>query len=337
MSPWKTCSNGYIGEFVFHKKVTRSLKGQGDCMVEIQELCKKYGTHIVLDNMNLHIERGQTYGLVGPNGVGKTTLIKILAGLLEPEYGRIKIGGKETTTKERRSNLKIGYMPDYFGVYQNLKLYEYMEFYAQMYGYRNKEIKNVIMEQLDLVHLTSKIEENVDILSRGMKQRLCLARCLLARPEVLLLDEPASGLDPRARKDICQILHHLQEQQITILISSHILQDLSKMCTHIGIMDGTKMVVQGPVEDILRIEEEAKPLCIRFTEVNANLFRYLESYALIQDLKVEGTQATMRFQGSEVEEANLLTQLIQNGAGICYFAREEGNLERIFLQITKGD
>lgn len=306
-------------------------------MLEIQDLCKKYGTHTVLDNMNLYIEKGQLFGLVGPNGAGKTTMIKIIAGLLELDSGFVLVDGNVTSTKERRSYRKIGYMPDYFGVYQNLKVYEYMDFYTQMYGYKGKEAKKKIEENLELVNLYSEKDEYVDVLSRGIKQRLCLARCLLSEPELLLLDEPASGLDPRGRNDIRKILSLLQEKGMTIIISSHILQDLSQMCSHIGILDGGKIVTQGTVEDILQMEEKSKPLRIRFTEVNSSLLKYLDSHALISNLTIEGTQTTMSFWGDSVEEAKLLTALIENGARICYFAREEGSLEKIFLQITKGE
>ena len=306
-------------------------------MLEIQELCKKYDTHMVLDSMELHIQKGQLFGLVGPNGAGKTTMIKIIAGLLEPDHGLVKIDGRSTTTRERRSHSKIGYMPDYFGVYQNLKVYEYMDFYTRMYGYRGREAKKKIEENLELVNMYSNKDEYVDDLSRGFKQRLCLARCLLSEPELLLLDEPTSGLDPRARNDIRRILNTLQEKNMTIIISSHILHDLSKMCSHIGILDEGKMIAGGPVEDILQMEEQSKPLRIRFTEVNARLLKFLDSYPLINNLIIDGTQAIMCFQGDSIEEAKLLTSLIQNGAGICCFAREEGSLERVFLQITKGE
>ena len=306
-------------------------------MLEIQELRKKYNTHMVLDNLELHIRKGQLFGLVGPNGAGKTTMIKIIAGLLESDYGVIKIDGKSLTTKERRTHSKIGYMPDYFGVYQNLKVYEYMEFYARMYGFSGQEVKNRIDMNLELVDLCSIKEDYVDDLSRGIKQRLCLARCLLSEPELLLLDEPTSGLDPRARKDIRMILKTLQEKNMTIIISSHILHDLSKMCSHIGILDEGKMIMQGPVEDILQMEEQSKPLRIRFTQVNASLLKFMDSHPLIKNLIIDGAQATMCFQGDSMEEAKLLTELTRNGAGICYFAREEGSLEKVFLQITKGE
>lgn len=306
-------------------------------MLEIQNLCKKYDTHMVLDNLELHIHKGQLFGLVGPNGAGKTTMIKTIAGLLEPDNGVVKIDGKSTTTRERRSHSKIGYMPDYFGVYQNLKVYEYMDFYTRMYGNRGREAKKKIDENLELVNLYSNKDEYVDDLSRGFKQRLCLARCLLSEPELLLLDEPTSGLDPRARNDIRMILNTLQEKNMTIIISSHILHDLSKMCSHIGILDEGKMVIQGTVDDILQMEEQSKPLQIRFTEVNASLLKFLDTHALISNLTIDGAQVTMCFQGDSIEEAKLLTSLIRNGAGICYFAREEGSLERVFLQITKGE
>lgn len=306
-------------------------------MLIIQNLCKEYDSHTVLDNMNIEIARGQLFGLVGPNGAGKTTLIKILAGLLEPNQGSILLENELLTTKERRQDRRIAYMPDYFGVYENLKVYEYLDFYGQMYGMPDKMIRSRIDENLELVNLHRQREEFVNHLSRGMKQRLCLARCLIKNPQLILLDEPASGLDVRARNDMQIILKNLQEKQITIIISSHILEELSKVCSHIGIIDQGKVMAQGPVEEILRIEEKSKPLKIRFTEVNSRLLKYLHTHSLISNLVVDGTQATMFFNGDASEEANLLTQMVQDGAKICYFAREDGNLEQIFLKITKGE
>ncbi|WP_310603754.1 ABC transporter ATP-binding protein [Anaerosporobacter sp.] len=306
-------------------------------MLQIQELCKAYDSHTVLDNINLRIQRGQLFGLVGPNGAGKTTILKVLAGLLEHDLGTIVLDGEETSTRERRGCTKISYMPDYFGVYPNLKVYEYMEFYTQLYGYKGKEARKRIEENLELVSLYSKKDEYVETLSRGVKQKLSLARCLIAEPELLLLDEPSSGLDPRACREIEEVLHTLQKKQITIIISSHILHELSRICTNIGIIDHGKLIIDGRVEDILKMEEKSKPLRIRFTEVNANVLKYLDSHALISNLIIDGTQVMMQFQGDSLEEASLLSALIRDGAGICYFAREESSLEQLFLEITKGE
>lgn len=306
-------------------------------MLKINDLCKRYGSHTILNNLSLTVAKGQIYGLVGPNGAGKTTLIKIIAGLLEPDCGTISVDGEVLDTRCRRNHIEISYMPDYFGVYHNFKVYEYMEFFAQAYGIKGIETKHRIDEKLQLVDLSMQREDYVDKLSRGMKQRLCLARCLLAEPQLLLLDEPASGLDPRARRLMNTILKHLQERDMAIVISSHILEDLSRVCSHIGIMEDGEIVKQGTIEDILKLEEQMKPLNIRFTQVNASLYQSMQSNPLITNLRIDGALASMNFQGDTLEEARLLRSLIEDGADICYFAREKGNLEKLFLQITKGD
>ena len=191
-------------------------------MVDIEELTKRYGKFVALDHMNLHIDKGEIFGFVGPNGAGKTTTMRIMCGLLKATSGKVTIDGVDALGRPADVKRKIGYVPDFFGVYDNLKVMEYMDFYGSMYGMSKREVEKVADKYLELVALQDKKDEFVDSLSRGMKQRLCVARALIHDPELLVLDEPSSGLDPRSRHDMKNILRDLKEMGKTIVISSHI-------------------------------------------------------------------------------------------------------------------
>ena len=217
-------------------------------MVDIEELTKRYGKFVALDHMNLHIDKGEIFGFVGPNGAGKTTTMRIMCGLLKATSGKVTIDGVDALGRPADVKRKIGYVPDFFGVYDNLKVMEYMDFYGSMYGMSKREVEKVADKYLELVAIQDKKDEFVDSLSRGMKQRLCVARALIHDPELLVLDEPSSGLDPRSRHDMKNILRDLKEMGKTIVISSHILPELSEMCTSIGVIDHGKIVASGSVE-----------------------------------------------------------------------------------------
>lgn len=222
-------------------------------MVDIEELTKRYGKFVALDHMNLHIDKGEIFGFVGPNGAGKTTTMRIMCGLLKATSGKVTIDGVDALGRPADVKRKIGYVPDFFGVYDNLKVMEYMDFYGSMYGMSKREVENVADKYLELVALQDKKDEFVDSLSRGMKQRLCVARALIHDPELLVLDEPSSGLDPRSRHDMKNILRDLKEMGKTIVISSHILPELSEMCTSIGVIDHGKIVASGSVDEIVMV------------------------------------------------------------------------------------
>lgn len=222
-------------------------------MVDIEELTKRYGKFVALDHMNLHIDKGEIFGFVGPNGAGKTTTMRIMCGLLKATSGKVTIDGVDALGRPADVKRKIGYVPDFFGVYDNLKVMEYMDFYGSMYGMSKREVEKVADKYLELVALQDKKDEFVDSLSRGMKQRLCVARALIYDPELLVLDEPSSGLDPRSRHDMKNILRDLKEMGKTIVISSHILPELSEMCTSIGVIDHGKIVASGSVDEIVMV------------------------------------------------------------------------------------
>lgn len=303
-------------------------------MLQIRNLTKKYGKFTALDNLNLTIDQGQIFGFVGPNGAGKTTTMKIVAGLLRPDSGQVYLDGIEQKEHIKAFKERIGYMPDFFGVYDNLKAKEYMEFYASIYGIEGEQSRKLSLELMDLVGLSDKADSYVDSLSRGMKQRLCLARSLIHNPEFLILDEPASGLDPRARYDMKEIIKELNKRGKTILISSHILPELAQMCTNIGIIENGKMMVTGTVEEIMTTRGMASPLVMRFVNGQEKAIEILKENELVDNITIRDNSVSILFKGNEEEEAMLLTDMIKNGAYVNYFSREESDLESLFIQIT---
>ena len=219
-------------------------------MITTRELTKRYGNFTALDSLTMQIDKGTVFGFVGPNGAGKSTTMSILATLLSPTSGTAMVGGYDVTEKPKEVRKLIGYMPDFFGVYDNFKATEYLDFYGASYGIPRAERMKLIPQLLDLVNLSEKADFYVDSLSRGMKQRLCLARCLVHEPEVLILDEPASGLDPRARIEMREILKELKAMGKTIIISSHILPELAEMVDEIGVIEYGKLIAKGKVSEI---------------------------------------------------------------------------------------
>ena len=313
-------------------------------MVQIDRLCKSYGSFRALDELNLSIEKGELFGFVGPNGAGKTTTMRIISGLLRADSGTVMVGGIDARRDTRHLKEKIGYMPDFFGVYDNLKALEYMEFFASIYGIEGREARKLCLELMDLVNLGDKADSYVDGLSRGMKQRLCLARSLVHNPELLILDEPASGLDPRARFEMKGILRNLSEMGKTIIVSSHILPELAEMCTTIGIIEHGKMMVSGTVNSIMAGVNRQNPLIIRVVGELDTAVRLLKESPMVENLSMSERELYVSLQKNVLEEnplqeeekeAALLTTLIQGGVRISSYTREKGNLESVFMQITE--
>ena len=220
-------------------------------MIEIEGLKKRFGQSIALDEVSMHVRDGAMYGFVGPNGAGKTTTIRCMMGLLAADGGKLLINGLDMEKEPKKALSQIGYIPDDFGVYDNLKVLEYMEFFASCYGITGLSARKRSMTLLDQVGLEGKSDFYVDSLSKGMKQRLCLARALVHNPSILIMDEPTAGLDPRTRVEFKEILKDLKDQKKTVFISSHILSELSEVCTDIGIIDEGKVVLEAPIDDIL--------------------------------------------------------------------------------------
>ncbi len=232
-------------------------------VVVTENLTKRYGTFTALSNLNLTIERGAIHGFIGPNGAGKTTTMRILATLLEQTEGQAWVADYPVSEAPMEVRKRIGYMPDFFGVYDNMKVWEYLDFFASAYHVPMDKRKGMIGDLLSLVDLSAKHDSFVEELSRGMKQRLCLARTLVHNPDLLILDEPASGLDPHARIELRELLKELRSLGKTILVSSHILTELAEMCTHIAIIERGKLLVSGSVADILKAMQPARELYVR--------------------------------------------------------------------------
>jgi ABC-2 type transport system ATP-binding protein len=234
-----------------------------DLVVQTDKLTKKYGAFTALHDLNLYIERGSIHGFIGPNGAGKTTTMRILATLLEPTEGQAWVGGYPVTEAPLEVRKRIGYMPDFFGVYDNMKVWEYLDFFAAAYHVPEGKRRGLIGDLLALVDLSAKRDSFVEELSRGMKQRLCLARTLVHEPELLILDEPASGLDPHARIELRELVKELRALGKTILVSSHILTELAEMCTHVAIIERGHLLVSGEVSRILAAMQPARDVYVR--------------------------------------------------------------------------
>ncbi len=305
-------------------------------MIQIDNLKKSYGSMQALKGISLTIERGQVFGFVGPNGAGKSTTMLILATLLAPTSGSAYVGGFEVTKHPREVRKRIGYMPDFFGVYDNVTSEEYLDFYASNYDIPSHERKEIIPKLLELVSLTEKRDAYVDSLSRGMKQRLGLARSLVHNPDVLILDEPASGLDPRARIELREILKELKTMGKTIIISSHILPELAEMCDVIGIIEAGEMIASGNVDEIYARMQGQKVLNIRLLDRLEEAMEHLGALPSISNLTRKGNTLSVGFTGTDNEQVALLAQLTSAGLPVASFGEASGNLEEIFLEITKG-
>ena len=305
-------------------------------MLYINDLSKNYGSFTAVNHLTLHIPEGDLFGFVGPNGAGKTTTIRIVCGLLKASGGTVRIGGTESAVGSKKMKRLIGYVPDFFGVYDNLKVREYMDMYGSMYGMSSRDIAKLSDDLLELVNLSDKKEVYVDTLSRGMKQRLCVARALLHNPKLLILDEPSSGLDPRARVEMKELLKNLHSMGKTIVISSHILSELSEMCNSIGIMNRGQLVTAGRIEDIMQQISGGTRIHINVISEMEPAVRMLKEQAGVTVESVREDELVITHNGTEEEICALIGRLIQNNVILTGFHREEGNLESLFMQLTGG-
>jgi ABC-2 type transport system ATP-binding protein len=305
-------------------------------MIELSDFTKCYGDLVAVDRLNLTIHQGETFGFIGPNGAGKSTTIRFLATLLKPTRGDGKVNGYSVTRDPLDVRRSIGYMPDSFGVYERMKVGQFLEFFAAAYRVPRTRRAKVIGGVLERLGLSLKRNASLGGLSRGMKQRLCLAKTLLHDPPVLILDEPASGLDPRARVEMKSILRELRESGKTILISSHILSELADCCTTVGIIERGKLLVHGPIEEIYRRIGRKRVVEIRLLDpVEAGL-EILRSDPKVVVVQVEARTVTIELEADDREVAELLARLVNQGARVLSFAEKELNLEEVFLRVTKG-
>ena len=306
-------------------------------MLEIKGLTKSYGRFTAVDGLDLTVEKGEIYGFVGPNGAGKTTTMKIICGLLPVDKGQVRVAGIDVTKDIRKAKELIGYMPDFFGVYDNLKVTEYLDFYASVYNINPKDRKRICDDLLELVDLQDKRDAYVDSLSRGMKQRLCLARCLVHNPELLVLDEPASGMDPRARVEMKEILRTLKDLGKTIMISSHILPELAELCTSIGIIDRGKIVISGTVDEIMQQVYSKRFIKVRIAGKMEEAVKVMKESPLVTNINAGENSIEAGFEGNDEEMAMLLKELVMRDVPVISFGQMDGNLEDVFMKVTKGD
>jgi ABC-2 type transport system ATP-binding protein len=305
-------------------------------MLEIKNLHKRYGKFYAVNGLNLSIPEGEIFGYVGPNGAGKSTTMKIICGLLTATSGEIYIDGVDALRENKKIKEKIGYMPDFFGVYDDLRVDEYLDFYASVYKIKEGNKKKIITDLLELVDLSHKQDSYVDNLSRGMKQRLCLARSLIHNPKILILDEPASGLDPRARVEMKAILRNLKDMGKTILISSHILSELAEMCTSIGIIDNGKMVISGTVSDIMQQIYSKKLIKIKVNDKLEEAVMILKEFPFIDKITTGENLIQAGFDGGDEDMSRVLSTLVTRAIPVATFAQLDGNLEDVFMKVTKG-
>jgi len=303
--------------------------------VAVEGLTKRYANFTALAGVTFEVPYGETFGFVGPNGAGKTTTLRILATLLAPSSGRAYVGGVEVGDDPYAVRDRMGYMPDFFGVYDRLTAGEYLAFYARCYNVASRRVGKVVTDLLELVRLSDRRDSAVDSLSRGMKQRLCLARALVHDPAVLLLDEPASGLDPLARIELRELLKELREMGKTILISSHILPELTELCTSFGIIQGGKMLAAGPLET-LRSAAGARRVKVRAAGNPDETARLAREIPGVQEVSVEGATVTISREAGGIEDQEILQALVAAGVGVQAFVPVEEDLETAFLRVM-GD
>ncbi len=306
-------------------------------MIEVINFTKRYGEFLAVDDLSFSIGKGEIFGFIGPNGAGKSTTIRFLATLLRPTAGEGRVAGFSVTSEPMAVRRVIGFMPDDFGVYDGMKVWEFLDFFAVAYEIPRSYRKKIIGEVLELLDLTHKRDDYVNGLSKGMKQRLCLAKTLVHDPPVLILDEPASGLDPRARLEMKALLNELKQMGKTILISSHILSELADFCTSIGIIERGKLLVAGSIQDIQAQIRSHRVLKVRVLDETTD--RALEVLRHDSSIRmVEGYDHTLtaEFEGQDPDMARLLDRLVQSGVSVQSFSEEPLSLEEVFMMITKG-
>jgi len=302
-------------------------------MIRVQDLRIDYDDICAVDDVSVEIQAGEVYGLIGPNGAGKTSTIRALVGLLEPTYGEIEICGIDVREHPQEAAREIGFMPDFPPMYDDLLVWEFLDLFAGSYFIPKAKRPDVIEKYLDLVGLTRKYFRLVAELSRGMRQRLMLAKTLLPDPQVLLLDEPASGMDPNGRADLKRAIRRLADEGRTVLVSSHILSEMNEFCTSIGIMEMGRLVVSGRVDEIASKVMGAGVLEIEIIHGLDEFQQIVAESDRTENFEKDGRVFEVVFDGDNNDAAELLSQLVEAGVGVASFARRKDSLEDVFLQV----
>ncbi len=314
-----------------------------DLIIETRNLVKKFGKFTAVNGLSLEVPAGSIYGFVGPNGAGKTTTMRMLTTLTRPTSGEAWVAGHSVMGEPRAVRRAIGYMPDEFGVYDDMRVWEYLDFFAACYDIPESERRRLIEDLLELVDLSHRRDDMVDKLSRGMKQRLSLARTLAHDPSVLILDEPASGLDPRARVEIRELLVELSRMGKTIFFSTHILADVSEICTHIGIVEAGQMITQGSMEQMRAQLQPHREITVILRDQDSvatlrEVLNGVPDVVGIADLEPKGGRFRVRidFAGDDDGVADLNARITRANIAILGFAEETKDLEAMFMRVTKG-
>jgi ABC-2 type transport system ATP-binding protein len=305
-------------------------------MIELRRLHRFFGTVRAVDDISFEVYRGQVFGYIGPNGAGKTTSMRILATLDLPSYGDALVDGFSVINDPERVRRRLGFMPDYFGTYPNVNCREYLDFFARAYGLRGRERQRALDKVMSFTRLDGLAEKPTRGLSKGMKQRLCLGRAMIHDPAVLILDEPAAGLDPRARIELRIMIRELAADGKTILISSHILTELAEMCDQVGIIEQGRLLAVGSVNEIQRAQRTHSDVKVRVLGGGASLSAWLSQRDDVEQIEVDGELVHFSHQGNRRAEAALLKEIIEAGFEVIEFGCKQKSLEDVFMQVTRG-
>jgi ABC-2 type transport system ATP-binding protein len=305
-------------------------------MIELVDFGKDYGDFRAVDSLSLKIDAGEMFGFIGPNGAGKSTTIRFLATLLKASRGEGIVNGYSVTQQPMAVRQSVGYMPDNFGVYDGMKVWEFLDFFAVAYKIGKAKRKQVINDVLELLDLAHKRDDYVNGLSRGMKQRLCMAKTLVHDPPVLILDEPTSGLDPRARIEVKALFKELKRMGKTILISSHILSELADCCTSIGIIERGQLLMHGPIDQVYQRIRGNRTVEVRFVNGMDVGLSVIRSSPFVRNVAVDVNSCVVELEASDEQVNELLHQLVYNKVGVRSFSEKEPSLEDVFMMVTKG-
>lgn len=314
------------------------MRSRGILMIKTEELTKKYKNVLALDRVTLHVKEGDIFGFIGPNGAGKTTAIRILSGLLMPTSGKATVGGIDVVRHPRRIRSVVGFMPADFGVYHEMRVWEYLDFFGAAFKLPKRERRDRIEKVLDLTRTVEMRDYYVDSLSTGMKQRVGIAKTLMHDPKVLFLDEPAAGLDPRARVEMRQLLRTLKQLGKTMLVSSHILPELATICDSIGIIQKARLLISGSMQDVLKRVRKNRVIEIEFRKRADEAIAFLQTKYPKEKLRpVEKNENLLRleFDGLDAEIAGMLKILVDNAHPVLWFREVMTDLEEVFLSVTK--
>ncbi|MFW5698273.1 MAG: ABC transporter ATP-binding protein [Planctomycetota bacterium] len=317
-------------------------------LVEVDHLERRFGAIRAVDDVSFGIEAGEIYGFIGPNGAGKSTTMRILATLDLPSAGDCRVNGRSTVDDADAVRRMIGYMPDYYGAYPHMTVFEYLDFFARAHGLAPAARRRAVAEVMEFCQLEGLREKAVTGLSKGMKQRLCLGRCIIHDPQVLILDEPAAGLDPRARIEFRDLLRVLAQQGRAVFVSSHILAELETLCDGVAIIEQGRIVAEGKVKQIKQQLREKKQqqvaagdgdghvLELRLAEEHPRAEAILAEQPGCSEIRIDQTQIALRYHGGDAELAALLRRLLAAELAVCHFATRDDNLEDVFMHLTEG-